>query len=76
MNEVERSLDNPSPELSEALSIVIQHTLSEHTKEERAFWLLLLGMKTYRHVDEPEFELIDHQLAAEEIANAAPDGLE
>lgn len=60
-------LEAPSPELTKELNELINEKLSGHSQQEKAFWLFQLATSRYHMIDNPDYDIMDYQLAAEYI---------
>lgn len=67
-HELLEDLDDGDAMLASELSETINETLNGCSIEQRTFYLLLFAVKHHRNIDNPEYSLVDYQLAAESVA--------
>jgi len=68
MGELESKLQSPNRRTTKAVSNAVAENLSGHTKAEQTFYLFVLATKYYNSIDDPDFDLMDYQIAAESVA--------
>jgi hypothetical protein len=63
-------LSHPHPDIAMSLRIVIDQTLHEFDRQERAFWALMYAKSEFNKIDDPKHEWMDYEIAADETINA------
>ena len=63
-------LNNPHPDITMSLRIIIDQTLHDFNKQERAFWALMYAKSVYGKIDDPDHDWVDYQIAVDETINS------